>query len=82
MQRNFSSYWRTNFWETTSGDFATDLLHFHVSQIGLDRITYSVDYPFITIESGEAWLKTLDLGETEKLALIRGTAIELLGLNK
>ncbi|KAJ7747361.1 hypothetical protein B0H16DRAFT_1555710, partial [Mycena metata] len=36
--RNLSSYWRSNVFETTSGNFATELLHFHRTQIGLDRI--------------------------------------------
>lgn len=47
MKLNVSSYWQTNIWETTSGNFATDLLQFHANTIGLDRIMYSVDYPFV-----------------------------------
>lgn len=47
MLRNASSYWQTNLFETTSGNFATALLRFHIDQIGLDRIMYSVDYPFV-----------------------------------
>lgn len=47
MELNISSYWQTNIWETTSGNFATDLLRFHANTIGLDRIMYSVDYPFV-----------------------------------
>ncbi|KAF5375394.1 hypothetical protein D9615_007949 [Tricholomella constricta] len=46
MQQNASAYWRTNLYETTSGNFATSLLKFHINEIGLDRIMYSVDYPF------------------------------------
>lgn len=48
MKRNASDYWRTNIWETTSGNFGTDLLQFHIKTIGLDRILYSVDYPFVS----------------------------------
>lgn len=47
MLKNVSSYWKTNLFETTSGNFATPLLKFHIEEIGLDRITYSVDYPFV-----------------------------------
>lgn len=48
MQRNASSYWQTNIWETTSGNFATPLLKFHKETLGLDRIMYSIDYPFVS----------------------------------
>ncbi|KAF8519704.1 amidohydrolase 2 [Gautieria morchelliformis] len=82
MLRNLSSYWRTNLFETTSGNFATPLLAFHTEQIGLDRILYSVDYPYIDMAEGAAWLKTLPLSSSELIGLQRGRAIELLGLNK
>ncbi|KAJ7583331.1 amidohydrolase 2 [Mycena floridula] len=41
MKANVTSYWQTNLFETTSADFVTDLLQFHVNRIGLDRILYS-----------------------------------------
>ncbi|KXN90411.1 2,3-dihydroxybenzoate decarboxylase [Leucoagaricus sp. SymC.cos] len=84
MQRNASSYWQTNIWETTSGNFATPLLKFHIETMGLDRIMYSVDYPFVAIPEGEAWVQTLPnhLSEKQIETLTRGVAIEVLGLNK
>ncbi|KAI0310495.1 hypothetical protein OF83DRAFT_1154866 [Amylostereum chailletii] len=85
MQKNVTFYLENNVVETTSGNFATDLLMFHSQQIGLDRIVYSVDYPFVAMEQGEAWLKNelpAVLNETELLALKRGRAIELLKLNQ
>lgn len=84
MLRNLSSYWRTNLFETTSGNFATDLVNFHASQIGLDRILYSVDYPYVPMEQGAAWLKRLSKTMLRKdlLALKRGLAVEVLHLNR
>jgi 2,3-dihydroxybenzoate decarboxylase len=85
MLRNVSNYWRTNLFETTSGNFATNLFKFHIGEIGLDRILHSVDYPLISIPEGEEWLATLVpggvLNKEELLALRRGRAIELLKLN-
>ena len=52
MLKNVSTYWRENIFETSSGNFATDLLKFHIGQIGLDRIMYSIDYPFVRIRVG------------------------------
>ena len=82
MLRNVSSYWRTNLFETTSGNFATPLLHFHIDQIGLDRILYSVDYPFVQMTEGAAWLDTQPVSGNDLVGLKRGLAIGLLGLNK
>lgn len=83
MLRNVTSYWQTNLYETTSGNFATDLLQFHINKIGLNRIMYSVDYPYVPIETGAAWVDSLEdvLNAEDLLALKRGLAIELLRLN-
>lgn len=82
MLRNVSSYWKTNLFETTSGNFATSLLLFHIDEIGLDRILYSVDYPFVSMGEGEAWLSSLTMNHNDLMELKRGLAIKLLGLNK
>ncbi|KAJ7163602.1 amidohydrolase 2 [Mycena crocata] len=84
MLRNLSSYWKTNLFETTSGNFATDLLNFHANQIGMDRIVYSVDYPFIDMQEGEIWLEELSktMKKDDWVALKRGRAVELLRLDR
>ncbi|TVY20142.1 2,3-dihydroxybenzoate decarboxylase [Lachnellula arida] len=82
MKKPFSSYWKTNIWETTSGNFATDLLHFHTSILGPERILYSVDYPFVTMQQGAEWVDSLRWSEGEKLGFVRGNAIRLLGLDR
>ncbi|KAJ7772580.1 amidohydrolase 2 [Mycena maculata] len=84
MLRNLSSYWGTNLFETVSGNFATQLFDFHKDEIGLDRILYSVDYPYVKMSQGEAWL--IELSETmssqDLLALKRGLAVDVLHLNR
>lgn len=83
MLRNVSTYFHTNLYETTSGNFATTLLQFHIQEIGLDRILFSIDYPFVDIPSGATWVNGLDevLTPEELLNLKRGAAIKLLKLN-
>lgn len=61
MQKNVSDYWRKNIFETSSGNFASDLLRFHAGQIGLDRILYSIDYPFVRETSLVAYWQTYSL---------------------
>ncbi|KAJ6500099.1 amidohydrolase 2 [Mycena vitilis] len=84
MLRNLSSYWKTNLLETVSGNFATPLFEFHASQIGLDRILYSVDYPYVAMEQGASWLKGLShtMRAKDLLALKRGLAVEVLHLDR
>jgi 2,3-dihydroxybenzoate decarboxylase len=48
MKLNASSYWQTNIFETSSGNFQTPLLKFHMDTIGLDRMMFSIDYPFVS----------------------------------
>ncbi|KAJ7079119.1 amidohydrolase 2 [Mycena belliarum] len=86
MLRNVTSYWQTNLFETVSGNFATELLNFHANQIGLNRIMYSVDYPYVSMEDGQEWLNGLatnmSLSSEDLLALKRGLAVDVLGLNR
>ena len=86
MKRNVASYLRTNIYETASGNFATDLLEYHITKVGLDRLLYSIDYPFITIEEGSKWVESLSvngiLNHGDFLAFKRETAIRLLRLDE
>jgi len=84
MLRNLSSYWETNLLETTSGNFATQLFDFHATQIGLDRILYSIDYPFVAMELGTSWLENISqiMSSEELLRLKRNLAIEVLHLDR
>nr|GAT45456.1 phosphoprotein phosphatase [Mycena chlorophos] len=83
MNQTIDFYLKHNILETTSGNFATPLLQFHASQIGMDRILYSVDYPFVAFGLGQSWLENLTrvLEPQELLALKRGRAIEVLHLD-
>ncbi|KAI8651857.1 Amidohydrolase 2 [Fusarium sp. Ph1] len=81
MKRPFSSYWRTNIWETTSGNFWTELLDFHRSVLGEDRILYSVDYPFVMMQQGAEWIESLHQNRSTKLDFIRNHAIKILKLD-
>jgi 2,3-dihydroxybenzoate decarboxylase len=81
MKEKFSDYWKTNIYETTTGNFWTELLNFHRNLLGDDRILYSVDYPFVTMQQGADWIRTLPYSEKSKLDFIRNNAIKLLKLD-
>ena len=48
-------YFMINIWLTTSGHFSTHTLKYVVDEIGADRMLFSVDYPYETIQDGCNW---------------------------
>ncbi|KAJ5484866.1 2-3-dihydroxybenzoic acid decarboxylase [Penicillium diatomitis] len=54
-QKNIYHYFKENIWLTTSGHFSTATLKYVVNEIGADRMLFSVDYPYETIEAGCGW---------------------------
>ncbi|KAM7206472.1 hypothetical protein V8F20_002821 [Naviculisporaceae sp. PSN 640] len=61
-KRGFKEVWDTNFWVTTSGNWSMDpmacmLLYGNTK---VERILYSVDYPFGNNEEGLKWLDELE----------------------
>jgi len=48
--------------------------------MGIDRILFSVDYPFAENPPGTKWLETLPLGNEDRAKLLNGNARRLLKL--
>ncbi|KAF8882802.1 hypothetical protein BD779DRAFT_1541567 [Infundibulicybe gibba] len=71
MLRNASSYWRTNLFETTSGNFATPF-------------SSSISTKLVSMSEGATWVDSLDgsmdRGDTDSIR--RGVAMDLLKLNQ
>jgi predicted TIM-barrel fold metal-dependent hydrolase len=66
---------------TTSGNFWDPTLHCAMTEVGADRIMFSVDYPFETTEDAVKWFETSEISETDRLKIGRTNAIELFKLN-
>ncbi|KAJ6104103.1 amidohydrolase 2 [Penicillium sp. IBT 18751x] len=54
-KKTIYDYFKQNIWVTTSGHFSTATLKYVVNEIGADRVLFSVDYPYETIENGCGW---------------------------
>lgn len=54
-KKTIYDYFKTNIWLTTSGHFSTATLKYVVNEIGADRVLFSVDYPYETIENCSEW---------------------------
>jgi predicted TIM-barrel fold metal-dependent hydrolase len=69
-----------NFHVTTSGNFSTPALLCTMLELGIDRIMFSVDYPFVANQDGMDWVKTLQLSSNDMDKLLGGNAKRLLKL--
>lgn len=76
----FKDIFRNNFYLTTSGFFSDTALTASITEMGIDRIMFSVDWPFNSNKVGTDWLNGLPLSATDKAKMAGGTAKALLKL--
>jgi predicted TIM-barrel fold metal-dependent hydrolase len=77
---NFRDIFRDRFWITTSGNFSTAALLCCVMEMGVDRILFSVDYPFVPNPPGVKWMEHVPLGPEDRAKILHGNAQRLLKL--
>ncbi len=78
LKQPFSHYLRENVWYTFSGfnypaTFA-DLL----AEVGVERIMFSVDYPYASMKEGREFLDKLPVSEADKERIAHGNAEKLM----
>jgi 2,3-dihydroxybenzoate decarboxylase len=79
-KKTMSEYLRENFYLTTSGNFRAQTLLAAMSEVGSDRILFSVDYPFEDIAEAAAWLNGASIGEADRVKIGRTNAQRLFRL--
>lgn len=83
-KRDLMTVWRENFWITTSGMFSKPPMTCLLQMCDIDKILYSVDYPFSPNEKGLKFIEELERGDlVSKKDLDKicyGNAEKLLGL--
>ena len=75
---SFRDTFREHFWITTSGNFSTPALLCCVLEMGVDRILFSVDYPFVPNPPGVRWMDHVPLGPDDRAKILSGNAKRLL----
>jgi predicted TIM-barrel fold metal-dependent hydrolase len=75
-----STYVHRNVWVTTSGMFSLPPVLCSIAVMGVDRVLFSVDYPFAPNACGRALLDALPLSPADKAKVAGGNAELLLGL--
>lgn len=79
-KRYVSDYLKQNFYITTSGYYDTPSLQHCVANLGIDKIMFSVDYPYEDSVETSQWLDTIPYSEEEKKMIAYTTAAKLLNL--
>jgi 2,3-dihydroxybenzoate decarboxylase len=74
----FSDIFRRNFHLTTSGAFSDSALACSIAEMGVDRILFSVDWPFASNKAGTDWVARAALSEADKAKILGGNAQKLL----
>jgi predicted TIM-barrel fold metal-dependent hydrolase len=67
-----------HFWVTTSGFFSDPALLCCMMEVGIDRILFSVDYPFVENMPGTAWMERVPLSAEDRAKVLSGNARRLL----
>lgn len=80
LSRPVSSYLLSNVWITTSGIFSVPPLMCALQVFGVDRVMFSVDYPYSPNRAGQAVLEALPVSEADRQRIGAGTADDLFGL--
>lgn len=77
---NFAEVFRNNFHITTSGFFSDSALTACIEEMGVERILFAVDWPFVDNAEGVNWLKAYPADDAAKERIFSGNAERLLGL--
>ena len=76
-QKTLREYFAQNVYITTAGNFSTATLVHALTEVGADRVLFSVDTPYENITEGATWLDTapISLGDISRIG--RGNALAL-----
>ena len=78
MPRSFSDYYKTHFWLTTSGAFSNSALACAIAEMGVERVMFAVDWPYINNALGTKWLNAAPISDKDRAAIFEGNARKLL----
>jgi predicted TIM-barrel fold metal-dependent hydrolase len=76
----FRETFRKHFWLTTSGNFSTPALLCSAMEMGVDRMLFSVDYPYVANPPGVRWMEDVPFSTEDREKILSGNAKKLLKL--
>ena len=79
-KNSVADYFRKHFHLTTSGNFHTPSLNNVMSEMGADRVMFSVDWPFEAVDEAAVWFDKAEISEADRMKIGRANAIKLFKL--
>ena len=76
----FRDIFASHFYITTSGFFSDPALLCCIQEMGVDRILFAIDYPFIPNEPGPKWMEQIMLSIEDKAKILHGNAERILNI--
>jgi 2,3-dihydroxybenzoate decarboxylase len=77
-QVSFRDVFCNNFYITTSGNFSNPALLCCAMEMGVDRILFAVDWPFVENTPATKWMEGVPLSNEDKAKILSGNAKRLL----
>jgi len=80
LARAFSDYARQHFYVTTSGAFSNTALQCTIAELGVEKILFAVDWPFMPNVPGRKFMDAAPISESDRALIFGGNARKLLKL--
>jgi predicted TIM-barrel fold metal-dependent hydrolase len=70
-------YLQANLYVTTSGNFHTPALNNALTELGVDHVLFSSNYPYESMRVAAEWFDNADISENDRLKVGRTNAMDL-----
>ncbi|MFP6710351.1 MAG: amidohydrolase family protein [Rhodospirillales bacterium] len=75
---SFRDLFCEHFYITTSGNFSDPAMRCCIEEMGVDRVIFSIDWPFVQNAPGVEWMERIELSQEDKDKILHGNAKRLL----
>lgn len=80
LPEKFSIYFKNNVWATPGGIYDDDDLEYCVRKVGIDRLLFATDFPYVPLAGAKPFLENCPLSEDDKKKFAYLNAEKLLHL--
>ena len=80
LPKSFTDYMRQHFWITTSGNFSNSALTCSIAEMGIEKVIFSVDWPYVSNVKGREFLDAAPLSDHQRRLIASENVRRLLKL--